>query len=66
MIYKFNAKIFHVEPGLISIDLGNNVLLKIPVELEDCQISKGSTVTVKVEIPSPAEGGQVQEKVDAR
>jgi hypothetical protein len=52
MIYKFNAKVFHAEPGLISIDLGNSVLLKLPVDL-DLTISKGSTVTIKIEIPQP-------------
>ena len=43
--------IFHAEPGLISIDLGNSVLLKLPVD-QQLQISKGSTVTIKVEIPT--------------
>ena len=51
MIYKFTAKIFHAEPGLISIDLGNSVLLKLPVD-QQLQISKGSMVTIKVEIPT--------------
>ena len=64
MIYKFNARIFHAEPGLISIDLGNSVLMKLQVDA-DLKISRGSTVTIKVEIPSPAEGGQIQEKADA-
>ena len=53
MIYKFTAIVFHAEPGLISIDLGNSVLLKLPIDGPcDPTSLKGSTVTIKVEIPT--------------
>ena len=50
--YSFTATIKDVRSSEVDIDLGNCVVLTLPVDADAISVTKGASVKVRVEIPT--------------